>query len=211
MKTKKIFSASQIKKLKSIEDVFQTSLKNSYFFWKDNKYLDVDHKFFLNMADVGKFGCVIDISGGSFTRSKISKEFVFELSKLISKNGSKVLCVNGINRESKSLFMSKEHSLQKNTSNEFYSGIEVTFLDNLENEVFEENIFEQTERFKKFDKVLIPFDSSVNSLTKFGVMQKADFYVFIGQKGYFNLQDINRYIDGFDSIKSKCRGFFLIS
>ena len=55
---------------------------------------------------------LVELSSGEFLLTELPGNL-----KLISKNGSKVLCVNGINRESKSLFMSKEHSLQKNTSN----------------------------------------------------------------------------------------------
>lgn len=210
---KKIYVVDQIKRMQKSYNVLV--IKNRELKRSGSKSIEdvIDTSFLTVLKKAGQFGCIIDLSRSSHSNTLSAKLVSNSLSELFNKNNESVALINLKMDKFIDPIFSKE---QKDSGQQSISeGILSDNLKQLNKDIaypidIEELSKVQTE-CKIFDRVLLPLSCVIDDLTKLEMLDKCDFYIFIGKTAQCDELAIKRFSNKTWEREKKCLAFFLIA
>ncbi|MDA9702963.1 hypothetical protein N9U70_00330 [Paracoccaceae bacterium] len=208
---RRIISLSQLQNLSSFLSFYKIKYKQLKLTDKRSGETLISQSFFSQTKDVGKLGCVIDLSQKN-RGSSLASEFSKSLANLLAANSTKIVCLNTLT--SKKLFSASSRK-DFETDNSVYasqdiSNSSITTVNDDDGMIGAGELMKIKNKYSDYDKIICAIGTEIGDLTKFKFIEQCDFYILIGRCFDFDEYIFRRFSNTVWEKEKKCLGFFLI-
>ena len=175
----------------------------------NSEFVDVD---FLNeVSSVGRKGCIIELGSGNQKLPKHSDCIAFLISSILSKKDKIVACLAntgdpGVNERLKISDVASGSSTRRDIGRG-----KVSVFGERDEENRLTTFLSDPTSMKNFQHVIISLGSDVNNISKLNCVETSNFFILVGQKGLFRLDEVKRFLSTSKATKEKCLGLVLFA
>ena len=208
---RRVHSLSQVQKLSEFVSCYEIKYKQLTVDYRRSDKTVISQSFFSSTKEMGKLGCIIDLSQKASNNS-LAPMFSKIVSNLLVADSLKIACLDtsqskkpfSANSQKNFISESGEHDTQGilnkgiftfNDEDGMISAGEVTKIKN---------------KYADFDKIICSLGDEIGDLEKFNFIEKCDFYILIGRSFHFDEYTYKRFSNTVWEREKKCVGFFLI-
>ena len=205
---KKIYAVSQVKKINKYLRCYQIKLSAL----KKRNDQALNRTFFTNLKNAGKVGCVIDLSRGRRSDLSLSSSFSMLVGKCLAVDNEKIICLDSEFSKSSVLFSGKKALSEIRDDQSGVPENNKTIFKEIDNSMIETgDLAAIKEKYLTFDRILCSLNSEVSDFIKFNLIEKCDFYIFVGKVAKIDEYVFKNFSDINSLEEKKCLGFFLIN
>ena len=208
---RRVHSLSQLQKISRFLSCYEISYKQLKQMDERPDGTVMGQSFFSHAMEIGKLGCIIDLSQKRQNNS-LASEFSKTTAVLFAKNNSKIVCLNA-SFSKKPFYSNTQKNLESDQSN---LNVRETVNKNISLFNDDDGIISAGEiekiknKYSDYDKIICALGTDVGDLTKFKFIEKCDFYILIGRSFHFDEYTYKRFSNTVWEKEKKCLGFFLI-
>ncbi len=208
---RKVCSLSQIQGLTNFLRIYKIKYRQLKQMGKRSDETVISQSFFSLAMEMGKCGCIVDLSQKKRSNS-LASEFSESVSSLLATEYSKIVCLDTslskktFTASSKKNFASDYSNLNaQETSNKNI----LSFYD-VDGMIGAGEIKKIKNKYSEFDKIICVLGAEIGDLTKFKFIEQCDFYILIGRSFQFDEFTYKKFSNAVWEKEKKCLGFFLI-
>ena len=142
----------------------------------------ISQSFFSLANEMGKLGCIVDISQKGKS-SSLASEFSKVVARLIATDNSKLVCLDP-SPSTKPFSAGTQKNLMSNHSN---LNVQEISSENISSFNDEDGFLDAGEikkiknKYSEYEKIVCALGSGISDLTKFKFIEKCDFYILFGR------------------------------
>ncbi len=205
-----VCSLSQIRRSSKFLSCYKIKYKQLKQMGERSDKTAISQSFFSLAMEMGKLGCVIDISQKGKSNS-LASEFSKVVASLIATDYSNLVCLDSSPRTKPFSASSQKNSMvDRNNSNikEIPSENILSFNDE-DGFLGAGEVKKIKNKYSEYEKIVCALGSGIADLTKFKFIEQCDFYILIGRSFQFDESTYEKFSNTVWE-KEKCLGFFLI-
>ena len=171
----------------------------------------IGQSFFSHAMEMGKLGCIIDLSQKRESHL-LASEFSKAVANLLAADNLKIVCLDALPSE-QALSSSAKRNLASDQGFPNVKGISgknILSFNDVDGMIGAGEINKIKSKYSECDKILCALSSEIGDLTKFKFVEQCDFYILIGRTLSFDEHTYKKFSNTAWEKEKKCLGFFLI-
>ena len=208
---RRVHSISQLQKISRFLSCYEINYQQIKRIGERSDDTVISQSFFSLAMEVGKFGCVVDLSQKGQSNS-ISSEFSKAVASLLATNNSRIACLDA-SPSKKPFTASPQQNFVSDHGKLNVKGISdenVLSFNDEDGMITGGEINKIKSKYSEYDKIICGLGSDVGDLTKFKFIEQCDFYILIGRSFSFDEYTYQKFSNTVWEKEKKCLGFFLI-
>ena len=190
---------SHLSELKNIITIKEKNLRNmSPQRSKKIKTNVISPNFLNDIQNVGKVGCIIEISSPKFYKKSLSDKTNLFFSEIFLKEGKTVF---SLLEE-----FEMDYKMNSNTKNTQIHLIEKDYEKTLEKRTF----IPLKEKLLNFGLVLVSLRKGIDGFIINELMSQTDFFIIVGRAGEFKVSDLEYFFSENVENRDKCKGLLIV-
>ena len=205
-----VFSLSQLRILTKFLSCYKIKYKQLKQMGETSDKTAISQSFFSRAMEMGKLGCIVDISQKGKS-SSLASEFSKAVARLIATDNSKLVCLDPL-PSTKPFSAGTQKNLMSNHSNlnvQEISSENILSFNDEDGFLGAGEIEKIKNKYSEYEKIVCSLGSGIADLTKFKFIEQCDFYILIGRSCQFDESTYEKFSNTVWE-KEKCLGFFLI-
>ena len=158
----------------------------------------ISPNFLNDIQNVGKAGCIIEISSPKFYKKSLSDKTNLFFSEIFLKEGKTVF---SLLEEFK-----MDYKMNSNAKNMPVHLIETDYEKTLEKRTF----FPLKEKFLNIGLVLVSVRKGIDGFIINELMSQTDFFILVGRAGQFKVSDLEYFFSENVENRNKCKGLAIV-